>query len=297
MDRRSPSATRLHDALERERKAVWPMTVHDLWLALTTAAPNLPLFTPDGSAVTGLDLRGPDGGVSLELGDPPQDDDREGYQPAWRYSAAHQDVLTMLRMFENITIDPQGGAVPPPPTPFTAATKRLVSSIRARLESVEDEGATDDDDEFHSSEWECENEIFDPFTTIWVPKTWHPKIELQPAPSESRVFGAEIRGGDCCIWRGWNNRQKDRNPEHAYGCVRVGGQKYLLHRYAFMMFYDVVLYTDDIVDHICRQPLCFNPMHHDCTTSIENYERGDGPLYRFQSMREKMREHVEEIPF
>ena len=136
--------------------------------------------------------------------------------------------------------------------------------------------------------------LFDPFHTPWIYRRWHDRIIQAPAPATSRVYGTEITGGQCAIYIGAGNHE-DFNK--AYGVVKFDGRLILLHRYAFMCHHEIQLTSLDIVDHLCRVRRCFNPYHHECTTPLENYERGDGPLYRFRALQDKMRERMEEIPF
>lgn len=135
---------------------------------------------------------------------------------------------------------------------------------------------------------------FDPFHTPWVLKSWHDRIIQAPAPLVSRVYGVALTGGQCAIWTGWNNHT---DMDKAYGCVRIAGEKFLLHRYAFACHHEIELNPWDIVDHLCRRRLCFNPGHHECTTPLENFQRGDGPLFKFQSHRDKLKQRMEDLPF
>ena len=135
---------------------------------------------------------------------------------------------------------------------------------------------------------------FDPFNTPWVMRSWHKNIIQVAAPATSRVYGTVIVGGPCAVWQGWMNHT---DPEKAYGCIRIGGEKFLLHRYAFMCHHEIELNPWDIVDHLCRRRLCFNPHHHECTTPLENFLRGDGPLFKFQPLRDKLKAAMDDLPF
>lgn len=137
-------------------------------------------------------------------------------------------------------------------------------------------------------------EDFDPFHTHWVLPTWHDRIIQAPAPLVSRLYGTALTGGQCAIWNGWMNHT---DPVKAYGCIRIGGKKFLLHRYAFACHHDIDIAPWDIVDHLCRRRLCFNPYHHECTTSLENFLRGDGPLNFARAARKRINDAMEELPF
>lgn len=134
--------------------------------------------------------------------------------------------------------------------------------------------------------------VFDPYTSVFIKPSWHKNIIMVPKPDKSRVYGIEITGGDCCIWNGWNNGLGEGKD---YGLVRIGKDRWYLHRWTFSCHHDVNLATDDIVDHICRRRLCFNPYHHECVTPLENFIRGDGPLHKFKSSRGKIGETMEDL--
>lgn len=135
---------------------------------------------------------------------------------------------------------------------------------------------------------------FDPFHCPWIPRRWHDRIIQAPAPATSRVYGTPMTGGQCAIWNGAGNHKEFTK---AYGVVWFDGRIVLLHRYAFMCHQEILLGGLDIVDHICRVRRCFNPYHHECTTPEENWLRGDGPLFRFRTLQEKVREHMNDLPF
>lgn len=120
---------------------------------------------------------------------------------------------------------------------------------------------------------------FDPFTSPFVRPSWHKKIKLYAAPKETRIWNRTLDGtGKCCCFTGWNNAK-----DEPYGIVRVNGQRWYLHRYAFSKYHGIEFQAGDVVDHICRRRLCFNPLHLECTTHRENYDRGDGRAMLIQN--------------
>lgn len=123
---------------------------------------------------------------------------------------------------------------------------------------------------------------FDPFTSPIIRPSWYKKIKMYVAPKEVRIFGRTLEGtGKCCEWRGWNNNKND-----PHGCVRVDGVKWYLHRYTYSKYHKIELSCSDVVDHICRRRLCFNPLHLECTDHITNYERGVAALHQFKKADE-----------
>jgi hypothetical protein len=115
---------------------------------------------------------------------------------------------------------------------------------------------------------------WDPFTSPFIRPSWHDKIKLVAAPKKVRIFG-RVLVGKCCRWSGWNNAKNGAGGP--YGIVRVNGERIYLHRYAYMQYHGVTLTPDQVVDHICRIRLCFNPLHVECTDYLENHRRGDSP--------------------
>ncbi len=127
-----------------------------------------------------------------------------------------------------------------------------------------------------------ENAVFDHLSAIWIPPSWHAKIVRVPAPVECRVWGRPWPvGGDCCLWTGANDGKKNgrvhgvcRDPETSI--------KVYIHRLALARHLGVQISTLDNVDHLCRNPTCFNPYHLEDIDGAENTRRGDGVLTQFK---------------
>lgn len=75
--------------------------------------------------------------------------------------------------------------------------------------------------------------------------------------------------GECWLWRG----AKNGNATHKYGDFYVGGKSYRAHRIAYALSGHSIS-TDQVIDHLCRQPLCVNPAHLEAVTSQQNTLRG-----------------------
>ena len=127
------------------------------------------------------------------------------------------------------------------------------------------------------------SEQFDPFTSPIIRESWRRKIKLYEPPKVTRVWNRALLG-KCTVWCGWHNAKPDKAGP--YGCVRVDGQKWYIHRYVYSRFHGVNLTEQDIVDHLCRRRLCFNPHHLEHTDHRTNFERGDAAEalkpYRFK---------------
>jgi hypothetical protein len=132
---------------------------------------------------------------------------------------------------------------------------------------------------------------FDPFTSPIIRPSWYKKIKLYVAPKETRIYGRSLEGtGKCCCFFGWNSGKAD-----PHGCVRVDGVKWYIHRYVYSKYHNVDLSPTEIVDHICRRRLCFNPLHTECTDHHTNYERGLGPAHLIQNSSPLSDEEIPEL--
>lgn len=117
---------------------------------------------------------------------------------------------------------------------------------------------------------------FNHLTAPWVLPSWLVRITIEPAPATSRWYGEPIVGGNCCIWNGWTNGK-------GHGRVKIHGENWYVHRWAFMCHHDIDAPPGNPIDHLCRIRACFNPYHLESVSPLENYIRGDGPLHRFKA--------------
>lgn len=116
---------------------------------------------------------------------------------------------------------------------------------------------------------------FAPCLAPWVQRSWLVRITVEPAPLECRVYGRELIG-PCWLYHGWDNGKGHKK-------VRIDGRVHYLHRFSFATFHGIPLHAVEAGDHLCRNRNCFQPLHIDNTTSIENWLRGDGHLTAFKS--------------
>lgn len=108
-----------------------------------------------------------------------------------------------------------------------------------------------------------------PFDAPWILASWADRIS-EAAPPE---FFCDC--GNCWLWHGWSNGK-------GHGKVKIAGRGVYLHRYTFEQFQGVALFGGMVLDHLCRVRNCFNPLHLDSVTPLENYMRGDGPKFQFK---------------
>ena len=70
----------------------------------------------------------------------------------------------------------------------------------------------------------------------------------------------------CLEWTGSNNG-------HGYGEVRIGGKKRYAHRLAYEAKVGPIA-DGMVIDHLCRNRACINPLHLEATTHTLNIRRG-----------------------
>lgn len=90
-----------------------------------------------------------------------------------------------------------------------------------------------------------------------------------PKPDTCKMlkrFAAKIKKTDCWVWQGAKN-------DRGYGTF---GKVYA-HRFAYELFHGKIP-IGLVIDHLCRTPLCVNPLHLEAVTNRENVVvRGRGP--------------------
>lgn len=124
---------------------------------------------------------------------------------------------------------------------------------------------------------------FAPCLAPWVKRSWLPKITVEPPPEGCRIWGRELVG-PCWLYHGADNGKGHKK-------VRVDGRLQYFHRFSFAQFYGIPIHLIEAGDHLCRNRNCFNPLHIDNVTSIENWLRGDGHLTTFKSSFETAEEN------
>lgn len=110
-----------------------------------------------------------------------------------------------------------------------------------------------------------------PLDAPWVLASWMDRISVAPAPPNL------CDCGPCWLFHGWSNGKGHRK-------VWIDGRGVYLHRYSFEQFQGVTLWGGMVLDHLCRNRGCFNPLHLESVTPLENYMRGDGPKFQFKEI-------------
>jgi hypothetical protein len=103
----------------------------------------------------------------------------------------------------------------------------------------------------------------------------HEAMTQQPAaPDAVKVAGrfwprVAVGGADdCWLWLGHLN-------SHGYGQIRAYGTRYSAHRLSYMLVRGTI--PDGLVlDHLCRNRACANPLHLEAVTNRTNVLRGVG---------------------
>lgn len=91
--------------------------------------------------------------------------------------------------------------------------------------------------------------------------------------SQSRDFYkyVDVRLGGCWLWKGSTTIRK--GVLSSYGKIRYEGKPTHAHRVAYILEYGPYKEGLDI-DHLCRTPLCVNPLHLEACTRKQNVRRG-----------------------
>lgn len=105
----------------------------------------------------------------------------------------------------------------------------------------------------------------------WLPaRTNREKYQAAAAVPDVllRVLSRVTHEGDCWIWTGARN-------DRGYGVATVGKQLVYVHRLVNWVVRGPI---DDglVVDHLCRTPLCVNPLHTQAVPPVVNTRRGEG---------------------
>lgn len=125
-----------------------------------------------------------------------------------------------------------------------------------------------------------------PCVAPWVRKRWLDRITVAPPPIECRIYGRELIG-PCWLWHGATN-----GKGHGRVFITKDGKDYghYLHRLSLASFHGIGPAALDHVDHLCRRRNCFQPLHVESVTPIENCERGDGKAHQFLNQVERLSE-------
>jgi hypothetical protein len=82
----------------------------------------------------------------------------------------------------------------------------------------------------------------------------------------ARILAKRRIDGECWIWTG-------QIDEHGYGRMSFDGRKQFIHDLSYKDFVGPIPEGLEL-DHLCRNPPCFNPAHLEPVTQAENARRG-----------------------
>lgn len=132
-----------------------------------------------------------------------------------------------------------------------------------------------------------------------IPKKWAAKTIIEMPPLDERCvhLGEHYDHESGCtvehtyiittphlIWTGWNDGKK--TPGGAHGKCRENGKAVFLHRRSWEMANGRALTDDEVVDHLCRNGLCWNPTHLEAVTMHINTSRGVGRYYQYKQAKD-----------
>jgi hypothetical protein len=108
-------------------------------------------------------------------------------------------------------------------------------------------------------------------------KRGHPLTPILTDETPEERFWRNIKKMDsgCWYWTGAGAGKgyEKGTGEHGYGQLRIHGNSWMAHRWAYEYFKNEKLQTEDTLDHLCRNTRCCNPEHLERVTLTENVDR------------------------
>jgi hypothetical protein len=86
-----------------------------------------------------------------------------------------------------------------------------------------------------------------------------------PVPARERPVVRRVDPEACVLWNGCRDRD-------GYGAKWVQGKRVMVHRWAYERAFGAIPPGQQI-DHLCRNPACYNPEHLEAVTRQENVRR------------------------
>ena len=87
----------------------------------------------------------------------------------------------------------------------------------------------------------------------------------------SRVMMRVRKEGECLVWQG--------PLQEGYGHIKIKGRLPGVHKAVYEAVFGEIP-KGLVIDHLCRNRACCNPLHLEVVTSGENVRRGEGPCAR-----------------
>jgi hypothetical protein len=89
--------------------------------------------------------------------------------------------------------------------------------------------------------------------------------EYDVKAAERFVKKVDFDSSDCWRWTGSKN-------ELGYGTIRYRGRVWKAHRFSYL-FFNGDLEDGLVIDHLCKNRICVNPLHLEEVTQKENLQR------------------------
>ena len=80
-----------------------------------------------------------------------------------------------------------------------------------------------------------------------------------PALCKAKFFLRSVQDKQTDCWN-WGGKTTGRTPTQQYGVCEIMGQRYYVHRLSYVWLVGDIP-AGSVIDHICRNSLCVNPVH------------------------------------
>lgn len=133
-----------------------------------------------------------------------------------------------------------------------------------------------------------------PYVPFVAPAKWAKKTTVWMPPEDQRLVtlgehydhehGCTVEHTfeittPCLMWTGWNDGK-------GHGKYRDHGKGIFVHRRSWELANCRELRDDEVVDHLCRHPECWNPTHLEAVTVAVNTARGNGRFYQYKMAKQ-----------
>lgn len=133
----------------------------------------------------------------------------------------------------------------------------------------------------------------------WAQYTRHgvlTAIRTSETPEERFERNIKKDESGCWLWTGAGSGKfyNKEDGSGGYGMLRIRGEHYMAHRWAYEQKHNIKLTSEDTLDHLCRNTRCVNPDHLEKVTLTENIKRMH--LYHaLKSENRRLREYIEKL--
>ena len=137
-------------------------------------------------------------------------------------------------------------------------------------------------------------------STHWAQQNRHGVLNsIKTSETAEERFNRNVKKDEstnCWIWLGAGSGKfyNKEDGSGGYGILRIQGESYMAHRWAYEQKNKINLTSEDTLDHLCRNTRCVNPDHLEKVTLRENIKRMH--LYHaLQSENRRFREYIQKI--